>query len=74
MQPTISTLNNFTKSLGESVILDDQRRIIFHSNMNLQLLWSMYPQEIPITANLFENSSVSGGQQLVYHQPLTGRS
>jgi len=34
----------------------------------------MYPQEIPITANLFENSSVSGGQQLVYHQPLTGRS
>jgi PAS domain S-box-containing protein len=74
VQPTISTLNNFTKSLGESVILDDQRRIIFHSNMNLQLLWSMYPQEIPITANLFENSSVSGGQQLVYHQPLTGRS
>jgi PAS domain S-box-containing protein len=74
VQPTISTLNNFTKSLGESVILDDQRRIIFHSNMNPQLLWSKYPQEIPNTANLFENFSVSGGQQLVYHQPLTGRS
>jgi PAS domain S-box-containing protein len=74
VQPTISTLNNFTKSLGESVILDDQRRIVFHSNMNPQLLWSTYPQEIPFTANLFENSSISGGQQLVYHQPLTGRS
>ncbi len=74
MQPTISTLNIFTKSVGESVVLDDQRRIIFHSNMNPQLLWSIYPQEIPTTAYLFENSSVSGGQQLAFHQPLTGRS
>ncbi|PKO07013.1 MAG: hypothetical protein CVU41_03740 [Chloroflexi bacterium HGW-Chloroflexi-3] len=74
VQPTILTLNNFTKSQGESVILDDQGRIIYHSNMNPQLLWSIYPQEIPITANIFENSSITGNQLLVYHQPLTGRS
>lgn len=74
VQPTLSTLNNFAKSLGESVILDDQNRIIYHSEMNPQLLWSTYPQVLPSTTNLFEASSISGSRQLIFHQPLTGRS
>lgn len=74
VQPTIKTLNNFTKTQGESIILDDQRRIIYHSNMNSPLLWSKYPHDIPISAAAFNDSATNGKNQLFFHQPLTGRS
>lgn len=74
VQPTITTLNNFTKTRGESIILDDQRRIIFHSNMKPQQLWSTYTSELPFSAGVFSEESADGFNQLFFHQPLTGRS
>lgn len=74
VQPTITTLNNFNKTHGESIILDDQRRIIFDSNMKPELLWSTYPGELPTSAGIFNESGLNGNQQIVFHQPLTGRS
>ncbi len=74
VQPTIVTLNNFTKVKGESIILDDQGRIIYHSNLNPQRLGSPYPREIPISPGIFNELATDGTDQLVFHQPLTGRS
>ncbi len=74
VQPTINTLNNFTKTQGESIILDDQRRIIYHSNMNPMLLWSTYPNNIPMSTAAFNETAIDGTNQLFFHQPLTGRS
>ncbi|MDO9086001.1 MAG: ATP-binding protein [Anaerolineaceae bacterium] len=74
VQPTIATLNLFSKENGESVILDDQRRIIYHSEMDPQLLWAVYKGEIPVNSGLFEDSSVNNIKQHFYHQPLAGRS
>jgi PAS domain S-box-containing protein len=74
VQPTIATLNSFSKENGESVILDDQLRIIYHTNMNPQLLWTVYQGDIPTNSGLFESISIDGENQHYYHQPLAGRS
>ncbi len=74
IQPAISTLNAFSKSQGESVILDDQKRIIYHSSMDPQYLWSVYPYNIPKSQNLFENNSIEGKKQLLWQQQIKGRS
>jgi PAS domain S-box-containing protein len=72
VQPVLSSMNLSGDGGGEIFILDDQNRIIFHSN-ETQELWTKYAQNLS-NSGLFENLSANGESYYYYSQPLTNRS
>lgn len=72
VQPAITTLNNFSLSGGEGFIVDDQRRIVYYTGQNQQLLLNEYPQELPLEQRGVTGKKPDGSNQIYYAQPVTG--
>jgi len=72
VQPVLSSMNLSGDNGGEIFILDDQNRIIYHSN-ETQDLWIKFAQNLS-DPGLFEDYSVTGESYYYYSQPLTNRS
>ncbi|MCC6146888.1 MAG: GAF domain-containing protein [Anaerolineaceae bacterium] len=70
-QPAIEALKAVADSGGEGAILDENRRILYHSVSSRVL--TDYLGALPSGAGLIEDVSSLGVRQLVYHQPVLGR-
>lgn len=72
-QPAIEALYSATKNGGEGIILDEDKRILFHTVASSDILLNEYAGEIPEEASLFEDYTPQGTRQFVYYQPMVGR-
>ena len=70
-QPIISSLVDLEATDGEGMLLDEDRRILYHPNPSL--LMSTYTGKIPEEADFFEDKGSDGTRRLIYYQPALGR-
>lgn len=73
VQPVLSSMDMFADSGGESFILDEQKRIIYHSTNNIQNVGENFSLELE-SEKLVENNSSGGETYYYYSKPLTNRS
>jgi PAS domain S-box-containing protein len=70
-QPALQVLEGITSIGGEGAIVDENRRILYHSNPSEVM--SGYIGRIPESTEFFDESSSTGTRNLVYYQPVVGR-
>ncbi len=70
--PIISSLQNIDQLGGQSMLLDDEGKIIYHTNPDL--LMSQYTGKKPQSAEFFDDIAPDGTRQLVYYQPMEGKA
>ncbi len=73
VQPVLSSINIFEDDGGESMILDEQNRIIYHSNSSINIEGTLFNQNFPVS-DLVENFSHDGESHYYYSTPLHNRS
>ena len=73
-RPLINGLQSMSKLGGEGILLDENRRIIYHPDQ--MLVMSEYPDPHGGTdsPDFYEATAADGTQNLVYFQPVTGGS
>ena len=70
--PLINGLSSMLELHGQGILLDENRRIIYHTDP--MLIMTKYPGRQTETADFFDDTAADGTQNLVYYQPVTGRS
>lgn len=70
-QPAIEALTAVANSGGEGAILDENKRILYHSVPSRVL--TDYLGSLPAGPDLIDDVSSLGTRQLVYYQPVVGR-
>lgn len=70
--PIISSLQNIDQLGGQSLLLDEEGRIIYHTNPDL--LMSEYTGRIPQSVEFFDDIAPNGTRQLVYYRPIEGKA
>ncbi|HSM24592.1 MAG TPA: ATP-binding protein [Anaerolineaceae bacterium] len=73
VQPSLSSFNFEEPYDSESFILDDQNRIIYHSDQNSTMVWTKF-ENLPANQGLFESNSADGMKKQYFYQPLANRS
>lgn len=73
VQPVLTSFSFEEPYESESYILDDQNRIVYHSNQNSNLVWTKFI-DLPTNPGLFDLISSNGTKKLYFYQPLTNRS
>jgi PAS domain S-box-containing protein len=63
-QPALLALKEIEEAGGEGVILDDQNRILYHSNPSLIL--TKYQERVPEESEFFTDTSGTGTRRMVY--------
>ena len=72
-QPAIQALGTIRELGGEGYILDEDQRILYHSNT--QLLMTTYQSigRLPEARGFFEEVSGLGTRRMVFYQPMQGK-
>ncbi|MGC1376924.1 MAG: histidine kinase dimerization/phospho-acceptor domain-containing protein, partial [Anaerolineales bacterium] len=74
--PLINGLSSMAELGGQGILLDENRRIIYHPDPTL--IMTEYPkqqqQQQTETADFYDATAANGTQNLVYFQPVAGRS
>lgn len=72
IQPMLNSLKSIEELGGEGILLDENGRILFHS-AGRQIM-SPYAGRIQAEAGFFDDTARGGTRNLVYFQPVPGRS
>lgn len=70
--PLINGLESMSELFGQGILLDENGRIIYHTDQTL--IMETYPGQKTETADFYEDTAADGTRNLVYFQPVTGRS
>jgi PAS domain S-box-containing protein len=70
--PLTTALNSMTGLGGYGILLDEKNRILFHPDDNQVM--NQYVGQIMKSPVFFDESAPNGTRNLVYFQPVTGRS
>ncbi len=70
--PLINGLNSMDELGGQGILLDENGRIIYHPDQTL--IMTKYPGQQAETPDFYDDIAADGRQNLVYFQPVTGRS
>jgi len=70
--PLINGLKAMQQLQGRGILLDENMRIIYHTDDSL--LMTNYPGRQTEKAEFFDDAAPDGTRNLVYFQPVTGRS
>lgn len=70
--PLINSLKSMSDLGGQGVLLDENKRILFHPDHTL--IMTKYPGAQTENAEFFDDTAANGTRNLVYFQPVTGRS
>lgn len=73
-QPALQALLSISEEQGEAVILDENGHILYHTIPDSTLIMNRYAGAMPDEASFFDEISSTGTRQMVYYQPVTGRS
>lgn len=71
-QPMLNSLESIKELNGEGILLDEKGRILYHS-ANRQIM-SPYSGRLAAQAGFFDDTARGGTRNLVYYQPVAGRS
>ncbi len=69
--PLIASVNNMRKLGGAGFLLDENNRVLYHSDPNLIL--SLYSGERKGEPLFYDDTAPDGTRQLAYYQPVLGR-
>ena len=69
IQPLLTNLQSFTQLGGDGLLLDDQGRVLYHSNAERWLDTYTKPDG---AENFYEDRAPDGTRRLVYYQPAPG--
>ncbi|MDR3576289.1 MAG: ATP-binding protein [Anaerolineaceae bacterium] len=70
-QPAIQALDDLKSLGGEGAILDENHKILYHPISSLVM--SDYTGRVTDAPEFFNDTSLTGTQQLVFYQPVIGR-
>ena len=70
-QPILVSLRSMSGVGGEGFLLDENRRILYHTNESRLML--PYPSSGFKTAVFYDDTAPDGTRQLAYYQPVVGR-
>lgn len=71
-QPLLKSLKSMEELGGEGILLDESGRILYHSAA--QQIMSPYSGRTSAQAGFFDDTARGGTRNLVYYQPVAGRS
>lgn len=71
-QPLLNSLKSMQEMGGEGILLDERGRILYHSAA--QQVMSLYSGRQETEAGFFDDTARDGTRNLVYYQPVAGRS
>lgn len=71
-QPVIQALTSINALEGQGLIVDENGKILFHTNANLVM--TQYDGPVYDSAQFFDSTSTDGTREMVYYQPVVGRS
>ncbi len=71
-QPLLNSLKSMQEMGGEGILLDERGRILYHPAA--QQVMNPYSGRIETAAGFFDDTSRGGTRNLVYYQPVAGRS
>ncbi len=71
-QPLLNTLGNMNRLDGTGILLDENGRILYQPNL-LQIM-DEYPGQLTSQPSFFDDTAANGTRNLVYDQPVSGRS
>jgi len=69
-KPILAILDNLSGTDGQGILLDEEKRIIYHPDP--ALLLTEYTGKIPESADFFDEASPNGTRRLVYYLPALG--
>jgi signal transduction histidine kinase len=69
--PLIESINHMSDLGGTGILLDENNRIIYHSQGTQSL--TVYNGQRSIEPSFFDDTAPDGTRQLVYYQPVIGR-
>lgn len=67
-QPVVQSMTLLAETGGEGIVLDENRRILFHTTPSLVM--TEYAETVPDGALFFDETSTTGTRRLVYYQPV----
>lgn len=70
--PLLKNLDNMASIGGQGFLIDENKRIIYHSNN--ELIMNLYEGEYGKDANFYDAISPTGTRELIFFQPVEGRS
>lgn len=70
-KPLLSSLNNLTGIDGQGILLDENGRILVHSDP--ERVMTTYSGQMTETSDFFDDTASDGTRALVYFQPAKGR-
>ncbi|PWH18401.1 MAG: hypothetical protein DDG60_00475 [Anaerolineae bacterium] len=71
-QPILNSLRSMEELGGEGILLDENRRILYHSAA--RQVMSSYAGRVETQASFFDDTGRDGTRNVVYFQPVVGRS
>lgn len=71
-QPLLNSLKSMQELGGEGILLDERGRILYHPAA--QQVMSLYSGRQETEAGFFDDTARDGTRNLVYYQPVAGRS
>lgn len=71
-QPVIQAIGSIQSLGGQGLIVDEDGKILFHTQSDLVM--SQYEGALPETASFYDGTAADGTRELVYAQPVVGRS
>ena len=71
-RPILNNLDSMKSIDGQGMLIDENKYILYHSD-NHQIM-SLYEGESSREANFFDGTSSTGTRELVFYQPVLGRS
>ena len=71
-QPLLNSLKSMEELNGEGILLDENGRILIHSAA--RQIMSPYAGRLQTDAGFFDDTARGGTRNLVYYQPVAGRS
>lgn len=70
-QPITISLENFSASQGQGILLDEYGRIIYHSDS--ELILTPYTGTHPELPGIIDDTAADGTRQLLFYQPAEGQ-
>ncbi len=74
VQPVLDGLRRLESLQGTGVLVDEQNRILYHPDPTQIMQPSPYEQQMSFEERFFEQVAPNGTRQLVFIQPVPGRS
>ncbi|MEN6408776.1 MAG: HAMP domain-containing protein, partial [Anaerolineaceae bacterium] len=71
-QPVIQAIRTIQSLGGQGLIVDENGKILFHTQPDLVM--TQYEGDLPETAAFYDGTAADGTREMVYAQPVVGRS